>query len=564
MRGRLVLALAILCAVPFLNLGRRVLWPPDEGRYAVIVREMVVSDDFVVPTWAGKPNIDKPPLFMWGGAVASGLMGGVSEASVRLPSALAASLMVLATCYLGARLFDPMTGVLAALVLGTCGRYLLYSQWCATDMLLASLVTLSLAAAVGGRGAPGSGVERWNSPGSGDREGPTTSGLRPSTATAGLLFMAIAALATLTKGPVGVVLPVGIVLLDRVAAAWRRPGAALRGILSLAGPWAAGSLVFLAIATPWFLLLEARLGASGLREILFHQNVSRFLDAWNAKQPWYFYLEALPLDFLPWSFFLPLAFLPVAAGDPGRRDAWRFLRVWFVMIFAFFSAASGKSPEYLMPLLPAAALMVARLFVMADRLPSGRPGVLATRLLTPAAAVLAAGGLAGAVIAALRGDRIFPEAPVALLLSALLLLGGAVAAFVLLKSGRPAVAATALAVAILCLRSATAPFLMDAGNHYNVAPETGRSLSRVLPPGSRVGVGRKGADFILYYADVPVTPIPRPGRLAAFLREGPPNAVVLKGKDFLEMKDRLSGTYELAARFGDDRRGFVVLKALPR
>src|SRR5258708_39295826 len=127
-RGMVVLV--VLGAVPFLDLGRRVVWPPDEGRYAEIVGEMVTAGDCVVPTWAGRVNIDKPPLFMWAGAAASRIMGDVSESSVRLPSVLSACVFLFATYYLGLRLFDPMTGLLGALILGTCGRFLLYSQWC--------------------------------------------------------------------------------------------------------------------------------------------------------------------------------------------------------------------------------------------------------------------------------------------------------------------------------------------------------------------------------------------------------------------------------------------------
>jgi 4-amino-4-deoxy-L-arabinose transferase-like glycosyltransferase len=549
MRARSVLVLVILCAVPFLDLGRRVLWPPDEGRYAEIVREMVASDDYVVPTWAGRPNIDKPPLFMWAGVAASRLMGGVSERSVRLPSVLSACVFLLSTCYLGVRLFDPMTGLLAALVLGTCGRFLLYSQWCATDMMLASFVTLALAVAVGGRGAP-----------AGNGEG------RASIPIAGLLFMGVCALAVLTKGPIGAVLPIGVVVTDAVVARRLRLRQIVEDLSRLAAPWGAGAPVFLAVAAPWFLLLHSRLGSAGLREILFHQNVSRFLDAWNAQQPWYFYLEMFPLDFLPWSFFLPIAFLPLSARDGDRARAWRFLRVWFLLIFVFFSTASGKSPEYLMPILPAASLMVARLFALAA---SAAPateesGVAERRRLVVPASIAAAGALAGLAALALGRKDLLPGAGGEVLAAALLITAGVIGCLAALRTGRALSSAILLAAAVLLVRVFPAGAFMDAGNRLNIAPEVGRQLGSLLEPGSKVGVGRKGADYILYYADVPVVPLERPARIVAFLADGPPNAVVIKGREYKDLEDRLSGISQVAARFGDGERGYVLLKARSR
>jgi len=315
---------------------------------------------------------------------------------------------------------------------------------------------------------------------------------------------------------------------------------------------------------PWFILLYSRLGAAGLREILFHQNVSRFLDAWNAQQPWHFYFRAFPLDFLPWSFFLPLTLVSAARFDEAGRRSWRFLRVWFVLVFAFFSTASGKSPEYLMPLLPSAALMVARVFAIAGR--EGRPEANrpGRRGLLFAAGSIALCALLGAAAFAVRGSDVLPGAHSAIGASILLVLAGAVSCLFFLKRGHPPAAVVFLAASILTLRATTAGALVDAGNALNNAPEVGRALSTVLPPGSKVGVGSKGADYIVYYASVPVTPLGKADRVVEFLEEGPPNAVVLKGREFRELYDRLAPISEVVGRYGDAGRGFVVLKARSR
>ncbi|MBI3450735.1 MAG: glycosyltransferase family 39 protein [Acidobacteria bacterium] len=544
MRSRIALALVFLCMLPFFHIGRRVLWPPDEGRYAVMTREMVASRDYVVPTYAGVPNIDKPPLFVWAGAEVSRLFGGVSETAVRIPSAVAAVILLLSTFVIGARLFDPVTGALGAAILGTCGRVLLYSQWCTTDMLLSSMIALALSMAVLGRVTP------------------CESDAKPTLAAGGIAFMAACALAVLTKGPVGVVVPVAVIGADLALACRRGLRGLIPAALRVARPWAIGGVVFFAIVAPWFILLKARLGAHGLREILFHQNVSRFLDAWNGQQPWYFYFEALPLDFLPWTLFLIPAALPVARLDADHAAAWRLLRTWFAVIFVFFSAASGKSPEYLMPLLPAAALLVARVIVLA----SGRGGAPAAaswlshrlRDLAILLALAAAGGVGFLLVA--RRD-VLPGAGTAVMVAAGLVLAGAATCAAGMARGRPIAGAAALVIAVAVVRLGPGPSLMDAGNRLNIAPQVGHELSRYLRPGARVGVGRKGADYILYYADVPVTPLDRPSRVESFLREGPDNAVVLRAREYRDLVDRIGSISRVTARFGDDSSGYVLVTA---
>jgi len=372
--------------------------------------------------------------------------------------------------------------------------------------------------------------------------------------------MAACALAVLTKGPVGVVLPVAVVGVDLALACRWRLREVIPATLRLARPWAAGGIVFLAIVAPWFILLEGRLGAHGLREILLHQNVSRFLDAWNGQQPWYFYVKALPLDFLPWTLFLIPAALPMSRRDPGRAPAWRLLRTWFVVIFVFFSAASGKSPEYLMPLLPAAALLVARVLVLASDRDRAADRATLSRL-RHLAILLAIGAASGIVFLLASRDDVLPGAGAAVLAAAALIFAGALACVAGIARGRPVAGAGALAVAVAVVRLVPGPLLMDAGNRLNIAPQVGHEVSRYLAPGARLGVGRKGADYILYYAEVPVTPLDRPNRVESFLREGPDNAVVLRAREYRELADRIGPISRVTTRFGDESSGFVLVTA---
>ena len=516
---------------------------------------MAASGDFVVPTYGGQPRIDKPPLFMWSGASVSGILGEVSEVSVRLPSALSAVLCLISTFIIGARLFGGATALLGAVILGTSGRFLLYSQWAATDMMLASLTTLALAFAVCGGSAPAG------------------SHGRPRIDLAGILFLAACALAMLTKGPIGVVLPVGVVLADHLFASWREPRRLLETLRGLAVPWAAGVVAFAAIAVPWFVLLAGRLGPGVLREILLRQNVDRFVEAWNAQQPWYFYFEVLPMDFLPWSFFLPLAFVPVAEREEGKGPSWRFLRIWFVVVFAFFSAASGKSPEYLLPLLPAACIMVARVFIAAGgsvaaaaRRPDPRRSVWGWRArlwIQVAGAILASVALGGAAMVPSLSREALPGAAPYFFVALVILAVGAGCLVVAARSAKFAAGAAVLAAAVILVRLTVVGPLMDAGNAVNLAPEVGRALQRLLPPDIEVGVGRKGADYVMYYASRPVTPLERPDRTVEFLFEREGRALVLKTREFRQLRSRLGGDVAVLGQWGDERRGFVLLRKLP-
>src|SRR5579884_2934259 len=191
---RTVLTLLLLAAITvpfFYRLGAWPLFDPDEGRNAEVAREMAASGQWAVPRFDGQPYLDKPVLLFWAIAAAFRL-GGVGEASARLPSALAALATTALTLASARLLLGPAPGLLAASIVATSPLVLAFARLVIFDMLLTALVTAALYCLLRARlgGAPA----RW---------------LPAAGAAMGL--------ATLTKGPVGIAVPLLVWLAGRGA-----------------------------------------------------------------------------------------------------------------------------------------------------------------------------------------------------------------------------------------------------------------------------------------------------------------------------------------------------------
>jgi 4-amino-4-deoxy-L-arabinose transferase-like glycosyltransferase len=321
-------AILLAAAVLFLwRLGGHDLWAPDEPYFAEGAREMVVDGAWAVPHVNGKVTTDKPPLFFWLIALLSLPFGAVTSLTARLPSALAALGTVALTMRLGARFFGPRTAALAGVVLATTYLFWEKARWSQTDALLCCLIWIALSAFEAHR--------------AGD-----TSGLR-----AGLLFWLAAALAVLDKGPVGMLLPVGIALVvlatDRDMARWR-------SFAPIAGP-----LLFLAVVGAWMVL--ATVGGDSEYSVygaLREHFVERGIHGMHHKRPVWYFAEVLPPNLLPWTPLLPGA-LVLAWRRRGRAD--RFLLVAALFVVLFFTVSTEKRELYVLPSVPALALMAAAL-----------------------------------------------------------------------------------------------------------------------------------------------------------------------------------------------------------
>jgi len=356
MSRRLQLGLLALLLVPhFLNLGEPDLWDANETLYAEPPREALETGEWLAPTMNYETWFVKPPGVTWV-LLPFYKVFGPTEFAARLPLALAAAATILLVWDLTRRLAGDRAGLLAAAILATTAKQVVFSRQLAGDVLL----TLCLVAAA-------HGYVRWLA-----SEGRRRGGL--------LLGGAALGAGILMKGPVALLLP-GIALLvhRRIA----RDGLRLRPL----GPIA----VAFAIGAPWFLYMTARFGRA-FADVYFvdHHLRRAFTDTFGGSRGLGFYPLAYLGDALPWSVALPGAI--VAAVRDGRAGEWRrdprtLALLWVALVFLFFMASTGKRSVYLLPAYPAAAMAIA---VTIDRLRERRAGWILWPLLGVPIVALAA------------------------------------------------------------------------------------------------------------------------------------------------------------------------------
>lgn len=320
-----------------LGIGRWDLWNPDEPRYAQVAREMVNSGDWVLMHVNGNTYEDKPPLFFWLIALSSFLWRGFTSFSARFPSAFLSTLTVLLTFFLGKKLYGLRTGFLSALILATSVEFAYLSTRANIDATLTFFTTASLLLFL-----------QWyqHSKGEGDEE-------KDKRSLSIYGFYIGMALATLAKGPVGFILPL---LVSLVYLLFQKDWKAMKRMKLLTG-----MALFIVIVLSWYLPAVLKGGQNFLNETLLHQTIDRFAKGSSHIRPIYYYFINFPVDFLPWFLFLPGAIVyGLSKRKEGVPKDFFFLLVWFVSIFLFFSFSKGKRAIYLLPLYPAASLLVGR------------------------------------------------------------------------------------------------------------------------------------------------------------------------------------------------------------
>jgi 4-amino-4-deoxy-L-arabinose transferase-like glycosyltransferase len=354
-------AIALLVAfglVWFCSLDYRRLIHPDEGRYAEIPREMVASGDWVTPRLNGIKYFEKPALQYW--ITAAGYeVFGIHQWTARLWPVTAGFLGVLFIGFVGYRLGGTVLGLYSAAALGGCLWY----------ALNAHILTLD------------AGVTLWMSVGLGglflaQREDAT----RDETRRWMWVAWAALALATLSKGLIGIVLPGGALvlysLIERDWRLWRR--------LHLVS----GTLIFLAIAAPWFVVVSLR-NPEFFGFFFIHEHFTRFLTSEHRREgAWWYFIPIVLVGILPWLTVLAWTARRMWTGAraaPNGFNWQRFAIVWSAFIFVFFSASGSKLPSYILPIFPALALLVAwQLVHVPDRLllRLSAPPVVAMGILT--------------------------------------------------------------------------------------------------------------------------------------------------------------------------------------
>ena len=336
--------------VAWLYLGGIGLVDETEPLFAEAARQMTVTGDWITPYFNGVTRFDKPPLVYWLMAIAYQTVG-VNEWSVRFPSALAITGLTALGFYTLRRFGFPrpaensasstalwLSAIIGSAAIALNPQTFLWSRTGVSDMLLNGCTGAALLAFFCGYAQPD----------------------RPQTQSRWYLaFYVLSALAVLTKGPVGLVLP-GLIILAFLLymGNWRTVLQEMRLLR--------GVLLFLLITLPWFILVIAANGQAYIDSFFGYHNFERFTRVVNRHwAPWYFYFAVVLAGFLPWSIHLPVA---MARLRFWQWQQWRqqprsshlsiFALIWFTVIFVFFTIAVTKLPSYTIPLLPAAGILV--------------------------------------------------------------------------------------------------------------------------------------------------------------------------------------------------------------
>lgn len=326
------IVLAGLCAfLFFFGLAYFGLIGADEPRYAQVAREMLARHDWISPTLGGIPWLEKPPLYYWQAMLVYAVFG-VSDWAARLPSAIDASILVIAIYGLLRRL-RPGSELNAALMTASDAGIIGFARAASTDMPLAAMFSLALL----------NWYAWWET---GSRK-----------------FLVLAwvflALATLAKGPVAPFLAAVVIFLFAVS---RGGYGLLRRTL-----WIPGILVFCVITLPWYVAVQIR-DPEFFRVFFLQHNFARFSsNLYHHKEPFWYFVPVMLIGLLPWTV------LAVSSLAQAIRECWSdrqtetrrqdplnvFLVIWLLVPTLFFSFSQSKLPGYILPALPAGALLIA-------------------------------------------------------------------------------------------------------------------------------------------------------------------------------------------------------------
>lgn len=436
---------ALLTIAWFAILGMRALYDPDEGRYAEIPREMLATGQWVIPHLNALAYLEKPPLQYWITALSFRLLGE-SEFAARFWTGMSGFLSILIVHLLARRLWGARAAVMASLLMIGSSLFTLLAHQITLDMSLTMFMLAALACFIQAQSVREDARRnrRW------------------------MLgcWVAMAA-AVLTKGLIGALVPAVTMIVysllqrdyslyDRLNLRWGLPA-------------------FLLLVVPWF-VLAARANPAFLNFFFVREHVERYLTTVAHRvEPWWFFIAVLAVGVLPW---LPQTIRAIGSDwrkrvPFGQFDPVRLLWVWAVFVVVFFSVSDSKLVTYILPAVPALALLCSRRDARSDG-----------RLLNVAVALSSLAAIAIAVYA-LHGGAASAAAPLAdsiaaafhtplLAMAGILAIACAIATQALLRRR------FASALAALCLGWFVANALLLAGGSPGDRFFSSRGLARVV------------------------------------------------------------------------------------
>lgn len=298
----------------------------DEPRYAQVAREMLEHHDWITPTLGGVPWLEKPPVYYWQAMIAYRLFG-VSDWAARLPSACDATLLVVAVYWFMRRLKQGCE-LNAALVLATSAGVVGYSRAASMDMVLAAAFALAMLAWYAWNDLG----ERWFL----------------------VLFYSFLALGMLAKGPIAPFLACLIIAL--FAASQKNVHILTKTF------WLPGIIVFLAVSAPWYIAVQLR-NPQFFHVFILEHNLARFgTNLYHHTEPFWYYIPVTLLGWMPWTVFIIAALVGCLriSNKTASGGLDTFLAIWIAVVVVFFSISRSKLPGYVLPAIPAGAILVSR------------------------------------------------------------------------------------------------------------------------------------------------------------------------------------------------------------
>jgi 4-amino-4-deoxy-L-arabinose transferase-like glycosyltransferase len=322
----LKLWLLIVAAALFINLGAYPLYDADEGRNGEVGREMAATNDYVMPRIDGMPYLDKPIVYFAAEAAAMEVLGP-TELAARLPAYLFTLLTALIVFLFARRVWGDDEAWIAAIAFLTMPLTLAFARTVIFDSALTFFMTAATMAFY-------FAVE--------DRHSCLSHTFWSAIAWASM------ALGVLTKGPVAIAVP----LLIAIPYAVKRK--AFRALWSIAG-----LVLFAVIIAPWVWAVS-QVVPDFLHYVLVTETAQRLATKALKRTgpPWYF-IPYIIGGALPW-------FIPAALGFRRIKDA-TYEWLWILIPFLFFSISQSKRPQYILPVMPAIALVAARFWTTDER-----------------------------------------------------------------------------------------------------------------------------------------------------------------------------------------------------
>jgi len=485
---------AALTTLPGLGVGT--LWDNSETAYGEVAREVLLTHDWIVLHLNGVPWYVQPPLYFWIAATFAKFLG-VSEFTLRLPSALATIAMSAAVGYVVARVASERAAIIAVTVLSTALMQAVVGRLAIMDALLDLAVTLAI---LSWFGALRTGSARW-----------------------WYLGWLALALGTLAKGPVA---PAMALIVIGPWALWSR---AVRSRISWPSAlrWLVGIGIFIIVIAPWAVALAHAAGPAAFTELVGHYTVGRYLGTIeNQSGPIWYYVPVVILGVFPWFAFLVPGGWQAWPAARGRTsgDLARLSLVWAIVPFVFFSLAKTKLPNYIALEIPACAILVGMWF---DRVvdASDRRATLAWTAVVP----LTIAGVAFALWAFSHDNRLTSD--LQQIRSDFVALGcviffGSVACFALLLTRRAAwLAPFALGVASIVALLIIALHGEPIVERFKPIPRLAAAIERERRPGDVVAIDDvSGGNALVFYTRPPVSTDARQAICAA------PRAFVVSSK----------------------------------